>query len=216
MNSHGAPGASVWIDLDAIARNAEILEREQSSVGLTFDLSADAYGHGAEAVLNALRRGRSPDEDLRIGRGSPAQRDNLYGLGIDSRYASAMRVVAPVLSMKTVEAGEGVSYGYTYRATERTNLAFVGIGYSNGLDRAAGNRASLLLDGKLRRVAGRVAMNSLMLELGRDVTAVGSTAVVFGDPLAGEPAAAQWAATLGIGASEVASVFGAHLPRYYR
>lgn len=137
----------------------------------------------------------------------------LYGLVDDPELRSAMRVSALVVGTKTIEAGEGVSYGYTYRAAARTNLALVGIGYADGLDRIASNVGTLLLGGKPRKIAGRVAMNALVLDLGDDSASVGDEAVVFGDVRRGEPSALSWAAALGKSAAEVVSVFGQHLPR---
>src|SRR5450830_313358 len=58
----------------------------------------------------------------------------LYGLTDDPELRPAMRVSARVVGTKTIEAGDGVSYGLTYRASARTNLALVGIGYADGLD----------------------------------------------------------------------------------
>jgi alanine racemase len=137
----------------------------------------------------------------------------LYGLTDDPELRPAMRVSARVVATKTIDAGEGVSYGFTYRAGRRTNLALVGIGYADGLDRISSNIGTLLLGGTPRMIAGRVAMNALVLDLGDDTTSVGEEAVVFGDARNGEPTAAAWAAALGKTAVEVASVFGAHLPR---
>ena len=137
----------------------------------------------------------------------------LYGLTDDPELRPAMSVRALVVGTKTIEAGEGVSYGYTYRAPSRTNLALVGIGYADGLDRAASNLGSLLLGGVERRIVGRVAMNALVLDLGTGTVSVGDEAVVFGDPRRGEPTASAWASLLGKSAAEVATVFGTHLPR---
>lgn len=139
----------------------------------------------------------------------------LYGLTEDPELRAAMRVSALVVGTKTVEAGEGVSYGFTWRAAARTNLALIGIGYADGLDRRSSNLGSLFLGGRQRSIAGRVAMNALVLDLGTDTASVGDEAVVFGDERRGEPSAASWAARLGVSAAEVATVFGTHLPRVF-
>jgi alanine racemase len=137
----------------------------------------------------------------------------LYGLTGDPELRAAMRVSALVVGTKTIEAGEGVSYGFTWRAPARTNLALIGIGYADGLDRRSSNLGSLFLGGAQRPIAGRVAMNALVLDLGMDTVSVGDEAVVFGDARRGEPSAASWAAPLGVSAAEVATVFGTHLTR---
>jgi alanine racemase len=139
----------------------------------------------------------------------------LYGLGDDAELRAAMRVSARVVGTKMIERDEGVSYGYTYRATARTSLALVALGYADGLDRSASNLGTLWLAGKPRLIAGRVAMNAHVLELGFDSAAIGDEAVLFGDASVGEPSALDWAAHLGKGAAEVVSVLGAKLPRRY-
>lgn len=138
----------------------------------------------------------------------------LYGLGPEAvrlGLVPAMRVSTRVVGTKTVERGEGVSYGYTFRATDRTNLAMVGIGYADGLDRRAGNAAAMSLGGRQRMIAGRVAMNVAVLDLGHDTAVLGDEAVLFGGH--GEPSAAGWAGPLGITDVEAATVFGRSLPR---
>jgi alanine racemase len=143
---------------------------------------------------------------------------DLYGLARNGEAGlqAAMRVTTRVVGTKTIEAGDGVSYGYTYRAVERTNLALVALGYADGLDRRAGNAASIWLGGKRRTIAGRVAMNVAVLDLGDDVVSIGDEAVVFGDPALGEPTADDWAGSIGISAAEAATVFGRSLPRSLR
>jgi alanine racemase len=124
-------------------------------------------------------------------------------------------VSALVVGTKSIDSGESVSYGYTWTATARTNLALVGIGYADGLDRIASNVGSLMLGGVPRRIVGRVAMNALVLDLGQHSAAIGDEVVVFGDPAAGEPAVWDWAKSLGRPCAEIVSVFGSHLPRVY-
>lgn len=149
--------------------------------------------------------------------------EQLYGFAENHGTRAALRVSARVIATKTIDAGEGVSYGHSYRATARTNLALVALGYADGLDRFAGNTASVLLGGAMRRIVGRVAMNACVVELGvEDIEPAGSAlepvvvddeAVFFGDPRRGEPSLLAWSAALAKNPAEVASMFGAHLPR---
>jgi alanine racemase len=210
--------ARVLVFADAISANAAILASRE--LAFIADVSFDGYGHGAERAARAALAGGAAglsvadDEEaaaltavgipgpILLGHVSTAL--DLYGLGVDAAFASAMRVSAPVLGTKTIEAGEGVSYGYTYRATRHTNLAMIGIGYADGLDRSASNRGSVLLGGALRPVAGRVAMNVLMIDLGDDSCELGAEAVVFGP----ERRAAEWAKDIDRPSSAVAVEFG--------
>jgi len=197
------------VDLEAIRHNIGVLLGRGPVLA---DVTADGYGHGAAEVARvAIEAGATAAAAGSSDGASPA----LYGLTDDPGLRPAMRVSAVVVATKTIDAGEGVSYGLTYRATARTNLALVGIGYADGLDRAAGNVASLLLNGVQRRIVGRVAMNALVLELNDGTAEVGDEAVVFGDPAAGEPHVRDWAAAIDRPPAEITSVFGRHMPRSY-
>ncbi len=205
----------VRIDLAAIRGNAAVLVERSEDGALVPDLRVDAFGHGRRQVLDAAIAGGAtvPREGSLS---SPGCGPALYGITDDDGLVPAMRVSSVVVAIKTVEAGDGVSYGYTYRAARRTNLALISIGYADGLSRSASNRGTLLLRGVARRIAGRVAMNALVLDLGDEQAAVGDEAIVFGDDARGEPTARAWAQSIGSTASEVVTVFGTHLPRVYR
>jgi alanine racemase len=236
-----APVRSAHIDLGAITANARVLVGRRVQGITMVDLAADGYGHGGPETAKAafvgglnhfsvsrVEDGRSldglPGAEVIVSRGSRASGSaieagvvgaELYGLTDDPELRPAMRVSALVVGIKTIEAGDGVSYGHTFRAVARTNLALIGIGYADGLDRAASNVASLQVGGVQRRIAGRVAMNVLVVDLGSDTVGIGEEAVVFGDPRRGEPSVSSWAASLGRSAAEVATAFGCHLPRIY-
>ena len=222
MTLPGSRIHSASIDLSAIRENAAVLVRRAASRIVVADVRADAYGHGLAAVIDAAVDGGACARDI----DSAASLDHdadlvsagsaLYGLSADLELQPAMRVSALVVGTKTIDAGESVSYGYTWTAISRTNLALVGIGYADGLDRIASNRGSLRLRGASRRIVGRVAMNALVLDLGQDSVVIGDEAVVFGDPSTGEPAIWDWASSLGRPSAEIVSVFGSHLPRVYR
>jgi len=140
----------------------------------------------------------------------------VYGLGALARelgLETAMRVSARVLIVKEIERGDGVSYGYTYRAPASTRLAMVAIGYADGLDRAAGNVSSMLLAGEFRPIVGRVAMNAAVLEIGELAVAPGDEAVLFGG--SGEPSANEWSVALGISEDETVTNFGRSVQRIY-
>lgn len=221
MTLPGSGIHSARIDLSAIRDNAAVLVRRAGSRVVVADLRSDAYGHGRTAVIDAAVDGGVFVRDIDFSVSSPRETDfvsagpALYGLSADLELRPAMRVSALVVGTKTIDAGESVSYGYTWTASARTNLALVGIGYAEGLDRIASNVGSLRLGPTARRIVGRVAMNALVLDLGQDSAAIGDEAVVFGNPAVGEPAVWDWAGSLGRPSAEIVSVFGSHLPRVY-
>lgn len=128
----------------------------------------------------------------------------------------AMTLAAPVIGIKDVKAGEGTSYGFTWRAERDTRLALLPIGYADGLARHAGNAASVLLGGALRPVVGRVAMNALTVEIGDADVALGDEAVLWGDPALGHPSARDWADATGTIDYEVVASLSPRLTRRFR
>jgi alanine racemase len=209
------------IDLEAIRHNIRLLLDRAAGRIVVVDVAADGYGHGASAVLRAaVEAGGSavvPAHEAPASSGHALfAAGALYGLGGGAGLRPAMRVSSVVISTRTIDAGEGVSYGLTYRATARTNLALVGIGYADGLDRSAGNVARVLVGTESRRIVGRVAMNALVVELGEAESEVGERVVVFGDPTRDEPHVTAWAASIDRPPDEVTSVFGRHIERTYR
>jgi alanine racemase len=204
-------GGAVWLGVSSVA---DAVALRAAGIRAPVLASFSVAGGGLEAAheLGVVLRG-SFDNPGSLYEPGPA----LYGLGSEHARLGllpAMRVSATVMGIKTIERGEGVSYGYTFRATERTNLAMIAMGYADGLDRRAGNVASVTLGGGLRRIVGRVAMNAAVLDLGRDTVQLGDEAVLFG--IGDEPPADSWAELLGITDVEVVTVFGRMLARSYR
>jgi alanine racemase len=107
--------------------------------------------------------------------------------------AAVMTLTAEVIAVKTVIAGTGVSYGYTYRAPEDTSIALVSIGYADGVPRLGSNTASAALGGGIHPVVGRIAMDQLVLDVGHTAVRPGEIATIFGDAALGLPTALDWA-----------------------
>jgi len=123
----------------------------------------------------------------------------LYGLApeFDPPYSSseppslhgARAALQPVLSWKasvvgvrSIPAGATVGYNGTFVATEPMRVALVSAGYGDGLDRALGNRFSLLVRGQRAPIVGRISMDQTVLDVteipgvqaGDEVTILGS------------------------------------------
>lgn len=64
-----------------------------------------------------------------------------------------------ILQVREIEAQASVSYGATYRASERRRLATVAVGYADGWFRTLSNRGWGLLDGRRVPLVGRVTMD---------------------------------------------------------
>jgi len=125
----------------------------------------------------------------------------------------AMTLQATVALTKRVPAGHGVSYGLTYRTSRETTLALIPLGYADGIPRAAGNRGEIWVAGARRRIAGRVAMDQVVVDCGDDPVTVGEPAVVFGPGEHGEPTARDWAEYCATIDYEIVTRIGPRVPR---
>lgn len=144
----------------------------------------------------------------------------IYGLSpFDDRTPAdlglrpAMTLRAAVAAVRRVPAGTGVSYGYDHRTTGQTTLALVPAGYADGVPRQASGRGPVLIGGRTFPVAGRVAMDQFVVDVGDHPVAVGDEAVLFGDPLLGAPAARDWADAAGTIDYEIITRIGPRVPR---
>ncbi|WP_460445097.1 alanine racemase [Angustibacter aerolatus] len=130
-----------------------------------------------------------------------------------------MTLRGQVALVKQVPAGTGVSYGHQYTTAHDTTLALVPLGYADGLPRAASNAGPLLVAGRRTRVAGRVCMDQVVVDLDGlpDPGGVraGDDVVVFGDATRGEPTAQEWADVVGTIGYEIVTRVGVRVPRTY-
>jgi alanine racemase len=72
---------------------------------------------------------------------------------------------ARVLSVRTVPAGQGVSYGWQFRTERTTRVATIGVGYADGYPITLSGRAELILHGKRVPQIGRICMDMLMVDV---------------------------------------------------
>jgi len=130
----------------------------------------------------------------------------------------AMTLRCPVVLVKSVHAGEGVSYGHIWTADRDTTLALLPIGYADGVYRALSGRFDVLINGRRRPNVGRVCMDQFVVDLGPGETGVceGDTAVLFGPGADGEPTAQDWADALDTIHYEVVTAPRGRVTRVYR
>jgi alanine racemase len=121
-----------------------------------------------------------------------------------------------------VPAGTGVSYGHRYSTPVETTLALVPLGYADGIARAAGNTAEVLVRGTTtsarRTISGTVCMDQFVVDLGAECDGAfvaGDEVVVFGPGDSGEPTAQEWAQALNTISYEIVTRIGARVPRVF-
>ncbi|MBA3260041.1 MAG: alanine racemase [Gemmatimonadales bacterium] len=133
--------------------------------------------------------------------------------GIAPRPVAALR--ARVLAVRTIEAGETVSYGACWRAPAASTIATLGLGYADGFPRAtdvAGQPARAVeLGGRTVPVVGRVTMDMTMVLVDDGPVAVGDVATVYGG-IVSLDSQARAAGTISY---ELLTALGSRVPRRY-
>ncbi|WP_192900661.1 alanine racemase [Microbacterium sp. RG1] len=200
--------ASAEDDLAALARFEDAVAAA-SLAGLTPRLRHIAATHAALALpqtrLNCVRIG------IGIYGLSPFEDRSSADLGL----RPAMTLRACVAAVRRVGAGQGVSYGYDYRASGDTTLALVPLGYADGVPRQASGAGPVRIAGERHRVAGRIAMDQFVVDVGDAEVNVGDEVVLFGDPTLGVPSATDWAIAAGTINYEIVTRIGARVPRHH-
>jgi alanine racemase len=92
----------------------------------------------------------------------------------------AMTLKAEVAMVKRVPAGEGISYGLTYRLERPSTIATLPLGYADGWPRHAAGRTHVLIGGRRYPAVGTVCMDSFMVDLGDDECEISDEAVLIG------------------------------------
>ncbi|MFC7869198.1 alanine racemase [Streptomyces murinus] len=137
------------------------------------------------------------------------------GTPADFGLRPVMTLSASLALVKRVPGGHGVSYGHHYVTPGDTTLGLVPLGYGDGVPRHASGAGPVLVDGKWRTAAGRVAMDQFVVDLGGDEPPVGTEAVLFGPGDRGEPTAEDWATACGTIVYEIVTRIGTRVPRVY-
>ena len=109
----------------------------------------------------------------------------MYGLSPAKEMHAELRPVlslkTKVAQVKTVEAGEGISYGHTFIAQKKMKTATLCIGYADGLPTALSGRGGVLIKGQYAPILGRICMDQMMVDIS-DIDGVnaGDVATVIG------------------------------------
>ncbi|MCK0117938.1 alanine racemase [Isoptericola sp. S6320L] len=152
------------------------------------------------------------------------------GVPGDHGLRPAMTFRSRLANVKQVAAGEGVSYGHLYTTSQDTTVGLVPVGYGDGVPRhasggSAGPGGPVAVGqgpgARVLRVAGRVCMDQLVLDLGPDAAErAGDVVTLFGSSDgvahgADVPNAQDWADAAGTISYEIVTRLGARVPRVY-
>ena len=89
----------------------------------------------------------------------------LYGCFPYNSKGSAIRIIVPVIQVRTVEAGEAIGYGAEYIAEKSLKVATVSVGYADGLFRRFGEKGYLIGGDTKCPIVGRVSMDLVTVDI---------------------------------------------------
>lgn len=141
-----------------------------------FFKSRGVYSHllnsGGIAGLAKARTMKSPDKNQLILDYNWGFRPGLMLYGYQAADHFNEIDLRPVMSLKsvvnnirTIQVGDSVSYGATWKASRPSQIAVVPIGYADGVHRLVSNKSHALFAGKRVPIVGRVCMDFLMLDV---------------------------------------------------
>lgn len=94
----------------------------------------------------------------------------------------AMTLQSEIISVQTLQPGEGAGYGLLFRAERPMRVGVVACGYADGYPRHALTGTPVQVDGRMSRTLGRVSMDMLCVDLeGIPDAGIGSPVVLWGE-----------------------------------
>lgn len=146
----------------------------------------------------------------------------LYGLypsnDVDKTKVDLKQVMslkANIAHVKTVNTGEGVSYGLKYIAEKPTQIATIPIGYADGFARSLSFKAKGIIKGVIKPIVGRICMDQCMIEVDGLQINVGDTVTLFGESDGLSLSIDTYAEYLGTINYEIVCMIGKRVPRRY-
>jgi alanine racemase len=111
---------------------------------------------------------------------TPFARDSAASLGLQP----VMTLRSEIIAVQSLGQGETVGYGGSYTATRACRIGVVACGYADGYPRLAPYGTPVLVHGRKARIAGRVSMDMITVDITELPEAnVGSPVVLWGDGL---------------------------------
>jgi alanine racemase len=93
----------------------------------------------------------------------------LYGFDTSPSSEAPLKPVLEmrslISSIRTIEPGESVGYNATFTADRMMKIATVPVGYYEGIDRRLSNKGTMLVNGVVCPIIGRVSMNMTSIEV---------------------------------------------------
>jgi alanine racemase len=162
-DADGAPGVAVQrACFDRVTAGLPGPRSLSNSAAL---LRVHAWAHGAAEAADALAAPLGEDW-VRPGilcygsaPGFPLRTAPQLGL------RPAMTLRSRLIAVQSLQAGDAVGYGSSYRAERSMRIGIVACGYADGYPRHAGTDTPVLVDGVRTGTVGRVSMDMLAVDL---------------------------------------------------
>lgn len=90
-----------------------------------------------------------------------------------------MKMKAPVVLVKKMNAGDSVGYNRLYTAEKDENIALVQAGYADGIPAIFSNSGSVEIKGSQYPIIGKVSMDLIAINCGEDTIKEGDEAVLW-------------------------------------
>lgn len=132
--------------------------------------------------------------------------------GLELGLKPVMTLEAPLITTRTVSAGEAIGYGCSWVADRDTRMGMVAIGYGDGYPRHAGTGTPAAINGQRIRLLGRVSMDMLAVDLGNAPQAREGDRVELWGPTVSVDEVADCAGTIGY---ELLTGVSARVPRVH-
>jgi alanine racemase len=126
-----------------------------------------------------------------------------------------MALKARINMVKSLPAGEALSYGLEYELQHTGRVVTIPAGYADGYDRRLSGRADVLIRGRRYRVSGVVCMDQFMVDVGDDGVEVGEIATLLGSDGDDRITAEEIATHIGTINYEICSRIPSRVPRIY-
>lgn len=140
--------------------------------------------------------------------------NSLYPLPDGIRPVIQLKTV--VSQLKTIHAGDTVSYGRTFTAERDTGLALVACGYADGFNRRLSGDWQVNVNGRTAPICGRICMDQTLIDVtGIPDVKVGDVVTIYSNAPDGGNSVTAAAEKIGTINYELLCAIGTRVPRIY-
>ena len=93
------------------------------------------------------------------------------------------RLKSKITFLKNLSKGSKIGYSGSYTLAEDSRIATVPIGYADGLDRSLSNNGSVIVNGKLAPIVGKICMDSFMIDVSNIEEDIGDDVFIWDNKL---------------------------------